>query len=145
MSGRRGVTLMELLLVVALLAIVAAVGAPQVYNNLVGGVEKRIVWAAATDFAYARSMGLADVSAYADVEITAGSGKYKVATQSKLLDGAATFDTTAAFRFNATGSPDLIPGGPPKPSFPLTINVRSPAGAKIGEITIAANGFITWK
>ncbi|HNV69732.1 MAG TPA: DUF86 domain-containing protein [Candidatus Ozemobacteraceae bacterium] len=145
-SARRGVTLMELLLVVALLAIVAAVGAPQVYNNLVGGVEKRIVWAATTDFEYARSMGLSDAAAYADVEITAGSSQYQVATLTKMLDGEATFSAAAAFRFGATGTPELTPGKAALfPTFPFTVNVQSPAGAKIGEVTIAANGFITWK
>lgn len=146
---RRGFTLMELLLVVALLAIVAAVGAPQVYNNLVGGVEKRIVWAAATDFEYARSMGLADASAYADVKIIAGSSIYEVATQTKVLDGKASFGSTAAFRFcrnsRNLGEPGPIPGGPAAPTFPFTVNVQSPAGTKVGEITISASGLITWK
>ncbi len=144
--ARRGMTLMELLLTIALLAIVAAIGAPQVYNNLTGGVEKRIVWAAATDFEYARSMGLSDASAYADVEITAGSSEYKVATLTKMLDGKAKFDVSAVFRFGENGAPKAIPGREALfPTPPIVVNVQSPAGAKIGEITISDKGFITWK
>lgn len=103
MPYRQGVTLMELLLVVALIAVVSAVGAPTVYHNFARESDQYMIDSVLTEIEYARSMGLMDLPGYAMFETTANSSAFKCATQTKRLDGAVVFGASEYINFGPRG------------------------------------------
>lgn len=103
MPSRQGVTLMELLLVVALIAVVSAVGAPTVYHNFARESDQYMIDSVLTEIEYARSMGLMDLPGYAMFETTANSSAFKCATQTRRLDGAVVFGESEYILFGKRG------------------------------------------
>lgn len=102
-AGVRGVTLMELLLVIALIAVISAIGMPTVYHNFTRDSEQHMIESVLVELEYARSMGLMDLPAYASFKTTAGSAEFECATQIKRLDGNVVFADSLTLYFGPRG------------------------------------------
>lgn len=102
-AGVRGVTLMELLLAIALIAVISAIGMPQVFHNFTRDSEQHMIESVLVELEYARSMGLMDLPTYATFKTTAGSAEFECATQTKRLDGNVVFVEGLTLRFGPRG------------------------------------------
>ncbi len=104
--GRIGAfTLVELLLVIALVSIVAGIGITATYQDMARAARARAVAAVAADFTYARSLALRDLGTWAGVVVTAGSNRYNCASQTRFVEAALRFDTNRTVTFDASGTP----------------------------------------
>ncbi len=138
-NNRSGVTIMELLLVVALIAIVSAIAMPTVYHNFTRESEQYMVDSVLVEVEYARSMGLMDLPAYATFKTAAGSGAFEVATQTKRLDGSVVFVESQEFGFSNLGK--LLDADGTDSAAAKTLTVK--AGSKnIGAVQITPAGLI---
>lgn len=100
---RSGVTLLEILLVVALIAVFAAVGAPVVFHNLNQSADTYMLDGLMAELEYARSMGLLDFKDYAVFKTTADSPVFECATRTRNLDGGVVFAENNTLYFNNLG------------------------------------------
>lgn len=137
-AGFRGFSLMELLLVVALISIVAAVGMPTVYHNFVRESDSYMVDSLIVEIEYARSMGLMDLPAYATFKTIADTPNFECATQSKRLDGNVTFADSDFFQFDSRGMLIDVYGAPMAQRF---ITIRSAGEAK-GTVIVTPAGLV---
>lgn len=134
----KGVTLMELLLVCALVAIVAALGAPTVYHNYVRESENHMIESLLVEIEYARSMGLTDLGDYATFRAIADSPNFECATQTKRLDGNVKFGESLLIRFDSLGRLIDTSGNPDSQK---TLSLKS-VDKTIGTVVISPNGLI---
>lgn len=139
LSVRRGITLMELLLVIALIAIISAIGAPTVYHNFARESDQYMVDSVMTELEYARSMGLMDLPAYAMFETTADSSAFKCATQTKRLDGGVAFGESEFVLFGKRGQ--LIDSAGADLAAAKTLTVKA-ATRVVGTVVITPAGLI---
>ncbi len=106
LNSRTAFTLMEMLLVIALLAVISAIALPTVYHDFSRRSKSCMVDSLILELEYARSMGLMDLSDYATFKCTAGSAEFATATQSKILDGNLVFADSVDFAFDSLGRPE---------------------------------------
>lgn len=133
---------MELLLVIAILAISAAVAVPTVWKNLGRDVDVGMLRSIAADVEYARAMGLNDLSKYAVVQVGVGSTTLTFAQQARKLEGGTQFDSLASFTFDGRGRPIDTAGA----NVAQTLSVKnSPTSAAYGSIEVSKEGLVTWK
>lgn len=131
-----GVTLIELLLIVAILSVAAAIGLPTVWQNTGKRADMKTVQGLASDIEYVRSMALMDMPGFANAQFTASESKYKVATLTRELTGNYQISNNATLNFTSSGR--LL-------SDDVTINIkRKTGGSDIAHVTVASSGYITW-
>lgn len=100
---KHGITLIELLLVIALIAIISAIGAPAVYHNFNREADQNILQSVTSELEYSRSMGLMEYEGYSTFQTFANSDKFICATQTKRLEGNVSFETSEFFYFDHLG------------------------------------------
>jgi len=140
----RGFTLMELLLVISIVAITAAVGFPTVYHDMNADADRQAIWAIATDIEYARSMGLSDLSKWAGCDFTPIAGKpgaYRFAGQIRRLDGYEFIATPASFTFNGRGQPKVAV---PVVTVDMKRMTSDSTSISKGMVRISAAGVVSW-
>jgi prepilin-type N-terminal cleavage/methylation domain-containing protein len=136
----RGVSLIELLLAVALIAVIAAIGMPTVYHNFVRESEQHVTDSVLLELEYARSMGLMDLPAYATFKTVSGKPDFECATQTKKLDGNVVFVQSEMFAFDNLGRL-LESDGATRSTVAKTLSLRT-ADKVIGSIEITPAGLI---
>ena len=135
-SKKSGVTLIELLLVIAILSVVAAVGFPTVWQNTGRRADQKTAQGVASDIEYVRSMALMDMPGFANAKFRKNDSKYEIATRTKELTGNYQVADNVTLNFNPDGSI----------TSPKTIHIsrKSGGGGNIAHIDIASSGLITW-
>ncbi|MBF0409849.1 MAG: prepilin-type N-terminal cleavage/methylation domain-containing protein [Candidatus Riflebacteria bacterium] len=125
-----GITLIELLLVVSILAIISAVALPAAYQDINARINRNILATLKSDIEYARSMALLDMSEYSQVVLAGNS--YTFAKQNKIFAADYSFGI-GTIAFNNIGKP--------LSSF-ITIDV-SFAGKEFGTINVSESGMVS--
>ena len=138
--GVRGFTLMELLLVVALVAVVSAIGMPTVYHNFARESEQHMIDSVIVEIEYARSMGLMDLPAYATFETTANSAVFICATQTKRLDGNVVFGESSFLKFGPRGQLQNAAGTVDE-TVAQTLSVKADTSV-VGTVVVTPAGLI---
>ncbi len=137
LKSRKAFTIMELLLVISLVAIVAAVAIPTFYTDTGKRADAKAIQSLAYDIEYARSMGLLDLPGFSQVVFTAGSNKYEVATKSFELSEDYIVNSTAVIDFDSNGA-KKTPG-----SRIINVSRKNPVN-NFARVTVNSAGQIVW-
>lgn len=129
---------MELLLVIALVAVVAAVGAPAVFHNFNRDADHYMIDGLMGELEYARSMGLYDLKNYAVFKTTANSPIFECATRTVRLEGNVVFNESQTLFFDQLGR---LVDSSGNPLAATNISLRS-GPRVVGIISVTPQGLI---